>query len=365
VHETDNESEEIQAPVRRNAVKFSSLERLMFVLSGEHPTLPTAEVCGAIEAEHHQLEVLDCLDQVLVVKTKSEPDVLASRLAMCHQICWHLSTSSLDDALDAIGSSDIVDLIPHGKTFSVKVKRIKKYSPHVDTQKLAKKVAELIAREIDFKVDLISPDFEIICALSENQCVSGILATKVDRSQLLKRRPISRAAFHPSTLTPSLARCMVNLARTPRGGVLLDPFCGIGGILIEAGLIGAKPVGIDVDPKMIDGSRKNLEEAGVSDFELLSGDARKLPNIEVDAIATDPPYGRQATTHGVPLEKLYEGALPEMARVLKKNGHLCITSPSTVEIENIAADAGLKLLERHEQRVHKGLTRLIYVFRGE
>lgn len=360
-----NQLNKASVPTKETAAKFPNLERLMFVLSGEHPTIPMAEVCGAIEAERQDFEIMDYLDQILVVKTKADPGILANRLAMCHQICWHLSTSSLDDALDAIGSSDIVDLIPHGKTFSVRVKRIKKYSPQVDTQKLAKQIADLVAREIEFKVDLVNPDIEIICALSEDQCVAGMLATKVDRTQLFKRRPTSRVAFHPSTLTPPLARCMVNLARTPRGGVLLDPFCGMGGILIEAGLIGAKPVGIDVDPKMIDGSRKNLEEAGVADFELIPGDAQRLPDMEVDAIATDPPYGRQATTHGVPLEKLYEKALAEMEKVLKKKSYLCITSPSTVEIENIATDAGLKLVERHEQRVHKGLTRLIYVFRGE
>jgi tRNA (guanine10-N2)-dimethyltransferase len=162
---------------------------------------------------------------------------------------------------------------------------------------------------------------------------------------------------------PLLARAMVNLARTPRGGTLLDPFCGVGGILIEAGLIGAKPIGVDIDAKMVDGARQNLEALGLKDYQLLVGDARNLNVPEVDAVATDPPYGRQATTAGVELKEMYEGALPSIAQVLKRKSYVCITSPAGLELENIAQNAGLRIIEKHEQRVHKSLTRNIYVMK--
>ena len=341
------------------------MRSLMFVLSGEHPTLPAAETLAAIRAERRACRMVEQLDQVLIVETRAEAEILASRLAMCREICTHLSTSAAteEEILEAVGSSDIADLIPHGKSFAVHVKRVKKSSPTIDTLELAKKIAELVAEEVEFKVDLTHPDVELLGVLTGEKCTLGMTAARVDRNQFAARRPSLRRAFHPGTLMPIFARCMVNLARTPRGGTLLDPFCGVGGILLEAGLIGAKLVGIDIEREMIEGARKNLEASGIADFELKVGDARKLPALEVDAIATDPPFGRQASTAGISIEKLYEEALPSIAGVLKRGRYACIASPAELELEELAERAGLKTIEHHEQRVHRSLTRRIYVFR--
>jgi len=63
------------------------MERLMFLLSGEHPTLPAAEAIAAIKAEHRAYKVIEQLDQVLIAESKAKPDVLAERLGMCREIC--------------------------------------------------------------------------------------------------------------------------------------------------------------------------------------------------------------------------------------------------------------------------------------
>jgi len=337
----------------------------MFVLSGEHPTLPAAEAEAAIKAEHRAYKVIEQLDQVLIAESRAKLGVLASRLAMCREICLHLCTSSAreEDILEAVGSSDIVDLTPHGKSFAVHLKRVRRSSPSIDTLKLAKTIAELIGAEVEFKVDLAHPDVELLGVLTGERCALGITAAEVDRCQFTRRKPTLRPAFHPGTLMPAFARCMVNLARTPRGGTFLDPFAGVGGILLEAGLIGAKVIGIDIDREMVEGARRNLEASGITDFQLMVGDARKLPALEVDAVATDPPFGRQATTGGVELKKLYEQALPSIAGVLRRRGYACIASPAELELKELAAGAGLRTIETHEQRVHRSLTRRIYVFR--
>lgn len=338
----------------------------MFVLSGEHPTLPVAETLAAIRAEHRAYKVTEQLNQVLIAETKAGAEILASRLAMCREICKHLSTSGAaeEDILEAVGSSDIVDLIPHGKSFAVHIKRVKESSPTIDALELAKKIAGLIAGEVEFKVDLAHPNVELLGVLTEQKCALGITVARVDRNQFAARRPSLRQSFHPGTLMPTFARCIVNLARTPRGGTLLDPFSGVGGILLEAGLMGAKPIGIDIKEQMVEGAKQNLEASGITDFKLMVGDARKLPTtLEVDAIATDPPFGRQASTAGTPIEKLYEEALPSMAGALKRGRYACIASPAELELEELAAGAGFRTVEQHEQRVHRSLTRRIYVFR--
>jgi tRNA (guanine10-N2)-dimethyltransferase len=341
------------------------MHRLMFVLSGEHQTLPAAEAVAAIQAERRAFKVVEQLDQVLVAETKAEPGPLASRLAMCREICYHLCTSGVreEEILEAVGSSDVVDLIPHGKTFAVRVRRVRRSAPSINTIEFSKRLADLISEEVEFKVDLVQPETELLGVLTGERCAFGLTAARVDRGQFTKRRPTLRPAFHPSTLPPAFARCMVNLARTPRKGTFLDPFCGVGGILLEAGLIGAQLIGVDIERGMIDGARRNLEASGISNFQLMVGDARKLPALQVDAIATDPPYGRQAPTGGVELEELYREALPSMAAVLRPKGYLCVTSPAGLELEGLAEEAGLRVIEKHEQRVHRSLTRRIYVFR--
>lgn len=65
-------------------------------------------------------------------------------------------------------------------------------------------------------------------------------------------------------LPPKLAQIIINLAagnREPRNErlKLIDPFCGTGVVLQEALLQGYETYGSDLDPRMVDYSRKNLD----------------------------------------------------------------------------------------------------------
>ncbi len=62
-------------------------------------------------------------------------------------------------------------------------------------------------------------------------------------------------------LPPKLAQIMINLASgtTNEPITVLDPFCGTGVVLQEALLMGYQAYGTDIDPRMIDYSRQNLE----------------------------------------------------------------------------------------------------------
>jgi tRNA (guanine10-N2)-dimethyltransferase len=333
--------------------------RLMFFLSGEHPTLPEAEVRGAIKAEGGAYELLEKLDQVLVLETEVRPSKIAERLALCREVCLHLCTSNADEVLEAVGSSDLPDFLDVRKTFAVRVERAKTHCPEVERARLERELADLLLSEFRLRVDLESPETELVGVLTEGKCVLGLRLCETARKSVRLRRPSARAAFHPSTLPPVLARCMVNLARTPRNGTLCDPFCGVGGILVEAGLIGARVVGFDIDPKMVEGARKNLEFYGVRNFEVSSGDARKLPEMEVDAVVTDPPFGVQASTGGLRLEDLLRESLPSISKILKRKGMACLGVPSGISLEELAEDSGLNTVEVHEQYVHRSLTRRI------
>ena len=75
-------------------------------------------------------------------------------------------------------------------------------------------------------------------------------------------------------LPPKLAQILINLlGEMPRGSVLLDPFCGTGVVLQEASLDGFIPYGTDVNERMVEYSRRNLEWLGTEKMKLEVGDA--------------------------------------------------------------------------------------------
>lgn len=108
------------------------------------------------------------------------------------------------------------------------------------------------------------------------------------------------------------ARMLVNLVAAGEGTLLLDPFAGIGGIVIEAFASGCRVTSSDCDPALQEG----LSHLGAKHY---VADACCLPFTTgiFDAIATEPPYHEQA-------KSMVIKALHEMERVLKDGGRLAI-----------------------------------------
>ena len=79
----------------------------------------------------------------------------------------------------------------------------------------------------------------------------------------LRDRGRPRRDTRNGMLPPKLAQTMINLARgacqLTRPTNLLDPFCGTGVILQEAGLMGLATYGSDNNPRMIDYTQTNLD----------------------------------------------------------------------------------------------------------
>lgn len=108
------------------------------------------------------------------------------------------------------------------------------------------------------------------------------------------------------------AKMLVNLVTSIHGGTLLDPFAGVGGIIIEAKMSGLTTVSIDVDPAL----RFGL--SSLSDLHCVANSMHiPFPNETFSAIATEPPYHAES-------QKVIEGAFEEMYRVLNVDGKLAI-----------------------------------------
>ncbi len=93
--------------------------------------------------------------------------------------------------------------------------------------------------------------------LAQTTAVQDITAY-ADRDQNRPKRD-ARVGMLP----PKLAQIIINLAtgllEPTNAHVVLDPFCGTGVILQEAALMGYGSYGTDLEPRMIDYSRANLE----------------------------------------------------------------------------------------------------------
>jgi len=145
---------------------------------------------------------------------------------------------------------------------------------------------------------------------------------------------------------------------------MLDPFCGTGGMLIEAGLIGAKIVGSDIENKMIEGCKKTLDFYKIKNYKLFCSDIGSIKKHvkKVDAVVTDLPYGKSTTTKGEEIKQLYERAFENISEVLEKNSR-AVVGLSNKDMISLG-EKYFSLVDKHEFRVHRSLTRYFAVYQN-
>ncbi len=162
-------------------------------------------------------------------------------------------------------------------------------------------------------------------------------------------------APHPTGTHPQLARAMVNLTGIERGE-LVDPFCGAGGTLIEAGLMGLKPIGYDIEPKLLAKAAKNLHGFGIKSFKLTVKDARTLSG-EIPYLVADLPYGRNTPKKG--LEELYAQFLAQLKLVLTKRAVLGF--PDTINHTLLLKKSGFKIIDEFSWYINRRLNKKIVI----
>ncbi|MCK4366249.1 MAG: hypothetical protein KAW45_09360, partial [Thermoplasmatales archaeon] len=134
------------------------------------------------------------------------------------------------------------------------------------------------------------------------------------------------------------------------------------GILLEAGLIGAKIVGSDIEDKMIAGCKKTLDFYKIKNYDLHCSDIGDIGQYidKVDAIVTDLPYGKSTTTRGEKINDLYLRAFESMSRLLK-NGSKAVVGLSNKDLVSIGQKY-FSLIDKHDFKVHRSLNRNFAVF---
>lgn len=203
---------------------------------------------------------------------------------------------------------------------------------------------------------------ESVVGDDDGVCLIGWLDTESERD-FGERKPTDRPFFQPGSMAPLDARALANIAGAGPGRTLLDPMCGTGGVLIEAGLVGARALGNDAQWKMVRGTHENLTEllGDDAEFHVVRGDATRLSLRDgvADGVVFDAPYGRQSKIAQHRLEDLVAGALSEAHRVSGDDATCVLMADRSWRDPAVAA--GWRVTDLFERRVHRSLTRFVHV----
>ncbi|MFX0149262.1 MAG: DNA methyltransferase, partial [Candidatus Hodarchaeota archaeon] len=359
------------------------INQYFFFLSGENPELSVYELKSVLSLIDNPTDLRISPDNRIIElyfppegKKNSYSDLIQyimQRITMVHFCCKLLFQNnfsnslplSFDELISTFDSIAVQGLISN-KTFSVITKRIGDPIGILQNKSLSQTLStflgdQILKNNLNLKVDLNNPEIRFICIISKHGLWFGQFISLSLRKDVRNRSSHKRPFFHPSSMNPLLLRTMINLAALKPGEWLLDPFCGSGGSLLEASLLGIRSIGVEVDRRMIWGAYRNLKMAQKTSgsTNLIFGDATHLgfKKDSVSGVVTDPPYGSTASTQGVDLLDLLIDFLHEIRPILRSNCRLVIAVPSSIDIEEKAANILDATYVKFLQYVHRSLTR--------
>jgi len=340
------------------------LETVFCLLSGENPTLPQAEVEAILESEGCPVDVLQRFSRILRLRTAAYgAEAMTRRAAYTRRCCREIFACEAEESqiLEMAETSQFHKFLNQNETFKVEVMRVES-QVSFGAKRMEGEIGRAILDSAPYaRVNLVRSAKTFLGVVVGKLFLLGLVIEGSGR--VSSRRPHLRPFFHPSAMPPKLARCMVNLSRARPGGVFLDAFCGTGSQLVEAALVGCTVLGSDIDPRMVRGASQNLCFSGIERYHLCVADAKVLPFRSFDSCASDPPYGRGSSTHGVDAKDVVEGFLGEVFDVLPSGGNVCLAFPEYGNIGELGRVVGYKMRESHLVREHKSLTREVVVLR--
>ena len=319
------------------------MQGLTLIGSGWHPNLFRAEIkalTGPIEVMHPRVLYIPLTESTL--PRLSRAALLDDVLALPARY-WVYSETSQNDLTGTIAEWARTHL-PEG-SFAVRARKLGTGIPGFSSSEIESEVGALIMSDSN-SVDLDGPENEISVVIAgpddgpihrddigQNSpvVVWGLRQPGWQRDSYSGRAPMDRPFFQPVSLDPRQAKLMVSLAhrRSTETKTVVDPFCGTGGIAIEAALQGIEVLASDLDPRMVEGTLQNLEWAGTSasvetcaasDIDSLWGSRSNC------SFVFDPPYGRNSWKSGEGVE-LFLQAL-NAARDIDPNGSICTMLPT-------------------------------------
>ena len=311
-------------------------------VGGWHPHLPAAELSAVTHS---------ALFQVARRAYVLSADVDVSRLAYAHRTLTYLGAGRDLAPPPALGEHIT-------GSYAVRVHDDDRLLPRTARTRLINEVWRSLPHP---HVDLSDPQHEVNAYVTPAGMHWGLLLDAPARGRLGDRNPMHRPFFRSILVPRQRARCLVNLTGVQPGQRFLDPFCGTGSLLVEAALVGAVACGSDIDSVMVNGSRANLRHEDLPG-RVRRIDARRLNEwgTVFDALATDIPYGRSASTHGSSVDDLFHRLLVSAGDVLRAGAYAVVMAPAGLPAPEHPEFA---VVARFRERASASLTREIWLLR--
>lgn len=251
---------------------------------------------------------------------------------------WGLSLYGINNNLDPDFVQDVQSAVGK-KVRDAGARKAKKVLPDITSvnEGIRELSSAIVAEKNVIDVQLLKSKDSLFLALT----IATIPSTSFQERDL--KRPYQNSTI---SLSPRIARVLVNMTMLNEGQRLLDPFCGTGTILMEAAVLNINVIGFDKDSQKIKGTWQNinwLRDAGrISKnvhAKLQRRDARDLRFLDrdsIDAIATEPilipalkrfPSEEEAKDMLLDSFKTYKEFLRSAEYVLKRNGKIALVIP--------------------------------------
>jgi len=266
-----------------------------------------------------------------------------------------------------------------------------------------KKIHLIRSDEQELRADQVAArnSLDIVVFPHHGRFSFGLTSFVTDSTPLRNRGKEKPVPHSEISMSPRLAKVLVNLSGVEAGHTLLDPFCGSGTILGEGLLKSLRCIGIDSRRRMIEEARQNLQwilsgRPGHGQFRLIVGDARDTRELlgdkaMVDGVASEPillPKLRGTPNFDVMKETIedagdiYADALASIVRVVRPGGRIVVIVPVVQTTDGteifVGLDGrplGLKLFQPGPVQFHypiklsfestRWVKRAVYVFETE
>lgn len=191
---------------------------------------------------------------------------------------------------------------------------------------------------VDLKRYAVNVQVDVV----DDLCLVGIRWSRRALSLRFERPYRRRVA-----LAANVAHAMLRLAAPgPAPARVLDPCCGTGTILLEAGMMfpQARLIGGDTDPRSVEGAGRNLAFHGLAQrSRTLRADARDLAALATlgpfDAIVVNPPFGRRLGRR-TDFRRFYGELLAGSREIIAREGRLVLLADRRGAFNRACRDAG-------------------------
>jgi len=310
------------------------ISKQVFLLSKQNIELSKEEILSLTNKEH------ELIDNLLIIDTDFKDYDRLAYTKRVYDLLFIAYKKNLEEKLENFNWQSI-----YKTNFCLRV-----FNSDLKEEELAGFIWNNIKNP---KVNLKNPKTEIHIIKKGSKFLCCLLKEQI-QNDFEKRKAHLRPELLPFSLHPRLARALVNLTGIQRKETLLDPFCGTAGILLEAGLIDITTLGYDIDKKILEKAKINLDHYKIKDYTLDVKDALQI-NKKFDYIIADLPYG--LNTRKTNLKELYLKFLKNLEKILIKKA--VIVFPNFVDHKKLLNKTKLKTIQEFDYYIHKSLTKKI------